>query len=170
MSPTLNRDFKDAEPYTEDLVLVNLWKARVRGINRGDVVVFRSPQNPEKVVTKRVVAVEGDMVYPLPPYPTDPLIIQWGQIWVEGDNEDKSKSIDSNTYGSIPAGLIVGKVVGVIWPWWNVTFDLDAMKDTSRVLRRAVALRDPDEVSAERQRYWKAKRSEINQESCTADV
>eukprot|EP00559_Dactyliosolen_fragilissimus_P005601 CAMPEP_0184870436 /NCGR_PEP_ID=MMETSP0580-20130426/37452_1 /TAXON_ID=1118495 /ORGANISM="Dactyliosolen fragilissimus" /LENGTH=280 /DNA_ID=CAMNT_0027372493 /DNA_START=488 /DNA_END=1330 /DNA_ORIENTATION=- len=41
-------------------------------------------------------------------------VIPDGHLWVEGDNSINSS--DSRNYGSVPASLIVGKVVMKVWP------------------------------------------------------
>ena len=154
MTPTLNKDFKYDEPNIDDRVIVNLMRSG-RNVRRGDIVAFRSPQDPEKIVIKRVIAIQGDMVFPLPPHPTEPIIIQWGQLWVEGDNEDKSKTKDSNWYGPIPRGLVLGTVEAVVWPLNHFGgLSIAGRKKHPRVLKEAVALDNPEEVKPERIQYW----------------
>ena len=41
-------------------------------------------------------------------------IVPDGNIWLEGDNS--LESVDSRSYGPVPAGLIVGRVVCRVWP------------------------------------------------------
>lgn len=59
----------------------------------------RSPNNPEQLTTKRIVALQGDVVHPLPPSPPGPVRIPPGHVWVEGDSRFRSR--DSNTYGPV---------------------------------------------------------------------
>ena len=73
-----------------------------------------SPNDPNRIVVKRIVALEGDVVITKPPYPFPREDIPQGHIWVEGE---EGKSLDSNYYGPVPKGLIVGKIVMVVWPW-----------------------------------------------------
>ncbi|RSH93968.1 hypothetical protein EHS25_006621 [Saitozyma podzolica] len=73
------------------------------------------PQNPDLLTTKRIVALEGDLVHPLPPYPPTPVRIPPGHCWVEGDSRYHSR--DSNTYGPIPLALITSRVAYILWPW-----------------------------------------------------
>ena len=42
-----------------------------------------------------------------------------GQVWVEGENgaEAGRWSWDSNVYGPISTGLVMGRVKAVVWPW-----------------------------------------------------
>ena len=41
-------------------------------------------------------------------------IVPDGHIWLEGDNS--LDSVDSRSYGPIPAGLVIGRVVCRVWP------------------------------------------------------
>jgi inner membrane protease subunit 2 len=77
----------------------------VGGYGRDDIVTFRfayssaqllprpkltlinsSPENPKRVLIKRILAIEGDTVKTLPPYPDREVKIPQGHIWVEGIN------------------------------------------------------------------------------------
>ena len=57
-----------------------------------------------------MIALEGDEVETS----DGGVVLNPGAIWVEGDNAEKS--IDSNNYGPICLGLVVGKASHVIWP------------------------------------------------------
>lgn len=120
------------------------------------VVAFRKPHDPEEWAIKRIVALQGDRVFPLPHYPGienlkgKGLIVPFGHIWVEGDVPDTNKkdaSLDSNIYGSISTGLVLGKATHVITsffkPW--TTVDYEHFKLPQRVQIDAVTLQDPDE-------------------------
>ncbi|XP_020549963.1 mitochondrial inner membrane protease subunit 1 isoform X2 [Sesamum indicum] len=54
MLPTLN--------LTGDVLLVDKLSLLLGKVGPGDVVLVRSPQNPRKCITKRIVGVEGDTV------------------------------------------------------------------------------------------------------------
>jgi inner membrane protease subunit 2 len=69
------------------------------------------------MAVKRIVAVEGDEVRTKAPYPLTHEVVPVGHVWLEGENPDGTKSIDSNTYGPVSKSLIMGKVKAVIWPW-----------------------------------------------------
>ena len=70
------------------------------------------PDPPEYVI-KRVIALEGDEVE-TSDASSSVVTLNRGAAWVEGDNAQNS--IDSNTYGPICVGLVVGKASHVIWP------------------------------------------------------
>ena len=57
-----------------------------------------------------MIALEGDEVETS----AGGVVLNPGAIWVEGDNAEKS--IDSNNYGPICLGLVVGKASHVVWP------------------------------------------------------
>ena len=44
----------------------------------------RSPEDPGRVLIKRIIAMEGDIVQTLPPYPDKEVRIPEGYVWVEG--------------------------------------------------------------------------------------
>ncbi|CAG8538017.1 13495_t:CDS:2 [Acaulospora colombiana] len=110
--PTFN---PDSNKLSKDLVLLNRAAAITHKHKRGDVVTLYSPDNPDKIVTKRIIALEGDTVFTLPPYPEKFLRIPRGYCWIEGDDTFHSK--DSNTFGPVPLGLINSKVTWILWPF-----------------------------------------------------
>lgn len=111
MAPTFN---PATTTTAQDVVLVSKYKATERELQRGDIVMFNSPMNAEKVVTKRVVAIQGDVVLPRHPYPKRTVVVPRNHFWVEGDNS--LHSIDLNTFGPVSQALVVGKVMWVVWP------------------------------------------------------
>lgn len=116
MKPALN---PDASLGWSDYVL--LWKLRVRDaaqLRVGDVVLLRSPQDPAKILIKRVLGVHGDTVLTRSPYPKPTARIPQNHLWVEGDNT--FHSIDSNTFGPVSAGLVVAKATHVIFPFSRI--------------------------------------------------
>ena len=90
MAPTLSPDAH--ETGREDYVIVRPYQERssskkggmkgekgedgkdgdIWGVKRGDVVTFWKPHKPGEMGIKRVVAVEGDTVYPTRGYALDP--------------------------------------------------------------------------------------------------
>jgi inner membrane protease subunit 2 len=74
--------------------------------------------HPEVEVVKRVIGLEGDIVYTRAPYPYPTAKVPEGHIWVEGDGGANGKqSLDSNTYGPVSMSLVTGKITHVLWPW-----------------------------------------------------
>ncbi|KAI5119894.1 hypothetical protein M0805_003698 [Coniferiporia weirii] len=109
MQPTLN-----PEPCRQrDLVLFDRWS--VRSVQRGDIVSLRSPVDPGKYLVKRVIAVAGDVVRTLPPYPLPEVEIPDGHIWVEGD--ESFRTLDSNTFGPVASMLVDARLVYILWPF-----------------------------------------------------
>lgn len=77
----------------------------------------RSPNNPETTSIKRIIALEGDTVYTRAPYPYPTATIPRNHVWVEGDNRDGMKTLDSHHYGPVTKALVLGTVTHVVWPW-----------------------------------------------------
>ncbi|KAI3925976.1 hypothetical protein MKW98_028112 [Papaver atlanticum] len=102
---------------TGDLVLTEKISTRLGKVNNGDIVLVRSPENPKKILTKRILGMEGDKVT----YLVDPnsekcrtITVPKGHIWIQGDNI--YASTDSRQFGPVPYGLVQGKVFWRIWP------------------------------------------------------
>lgn len=97
-------------------------KDQMLGIKRGDVVIVTSPNDADKLICKRVKAIEGDIVFGDSIKSTilyylglgNYISIPKGHLWLQGDNEKNSK--DSRTFGPIPFALIRGRAVCKIWP------------------------------------------------------
>jgi inner membrane protease subunit 2 len=66
-------------------------------------------------------------VYTHAPYPHPVVTVPVYHVWVEGDNRDPSKTLDSHHYGPVSMALIEGKVTHIVWPrksfgaiqWWQ---------------------------------------------------
>lgn len=133
MSPLLNVNLSPELPQTSDAILVQKVMFENRPmfglrlpkfeLQRGQIIVFYAPHNPEKLAVKRVVGVPGDRVTPLPGYPggEEPVVIPYNHIWVEGDANSRDKSVDSNWYGPISQNLVIGFVTVVLSPWYSPT-------------------------------------------------
>ncbi|KAL8686817.1 MAG: hypothetical protein Q9218_006842 [Villophora microphyllina] len=135
MYPFLNTDHYTST--RKDIIAVNMYKPG-QDVRRGDVVVFRSPLDPEKVVVKRVIAIEGDIVYTRLPYPIEKQEVSVGHVWVEGEHPEHTRwSYDSNAYGAVSKSLIMGKVIGVVWPWSRRSWiDSDDWPGSRRVIEK----------------------------------
>jgi signal peptidase I len=118
-----------------DRLFINKFVYRIAAIERGDVVVFRYPRDPEKSYIKRVIALPGDR-----------LRIDRGQVWLNGRRQiepyvpeeyqdsrsmaeivvpedsyfmmgdHRSISSDSREFGPVERALVYGKAVFVYWP------------------------------------------------------
>ncbi|CAH2350342.1 mitochondrial inner membrane protease subunit 2 [[Candida] railenensis] len=121
MSPTFNPNTSNT---SKDIVLVQKFNVKKPGsLNKGDIILFHSPLDPEKLVTKRIQGMQGETINTQsPPYPRPEARIPRNHLWVEGDNA--FHSIDSNSFGAISQALVVGKVIGVIWPLARFGVDL----------------------------------------------
>ncbi|KAK1414357.1 hypothetical protein QVD17_30101 [Tagetes erecta] len=110
MLPTLN--------LTGDVVLSEYISHRLGKVVPGDVVLIQSPENPRKMITKRVLAMEGEVVsFLVDPSRSDrsrTVVVPKGHVWIQGDNIYASN--DSRNFGPIPYGLIQGKVWCRVWP------------------------------------------------------
>ncbi|CCU77667.1 mitochondrial inner membrane protease subunit 2 [Blumeria hordei DH14] len=124
MYPSFNVNFN--ENLKKDVVWTKKWKPTVE-LKRGMVVSIRNPYNPEVLQIKRVIAIEGDTVSTRSPCPVPTVQVPQNHVWVEGDNADASKTLDSNTYGAIPVNLVQGQITHVLLPfrrsgpvrWWE---------------------------------------------------
>lgn len=112
MQPTLNPD----ESQWRDLVIFDrLSVGTLHRYEREDVVALRSPHALGQLLVKRIIALPGDIVKTLPPYPDKEVVIPQGHVWVEGDESFHTE--DSNHFGPVPLALIDSKLAFIIWPW-----------------------------------------------------
>ncbi|KAF0852457.1 mitochondrial integral membrane protein (IMP) complex Imp2 (core peptidase) [Andalucia godoyi] len=114
MQPTLNPPpaHPDESP-TRDYVLIDKLSLRMRDVQRGEVVMVRSPLERNRWLVKRVLAVPGDLVKPVN-NPNRYFRIPKGHCWIEGDNVVNSQ--DSNDYGPVSMSLVEGVVKRIVWP------------------------------------------------------
>ena len=160
MSPYLNTHWSNDTANIEDRVLVAKYTEftsaakhanflQPTGLQRGMIIVFNTPHNPERVAVKRIIGLPGDRVQPLPGYPggNTSVIVPWNHLWVEGDAESREKSIDSNWYGPISKSLVVGRVTHVLGSWFwpgKVEWETHRYPAQTRVEKDAVQQIDPD--------------------------
>lgn len=116
---------------------------------RGEIIVFRYPQDTRSRFVKRVIGIPGDTVeirngvvylndVPLDePYIKEPprdnmpkITVREGHVFVMGDNRNNSLDSRHPPVGQIPYRLIVGRALFSYWPlgaikWFSIpdTFD-----------------------------------------------
>jgi signal peptidase I len=119
----------------DDRLFINKFVYHISAIERGDVVVFHYPRDPQKSYIKRVIALPGDRLW-----------IDHGVVWLNGKpltemyvpeeyrdsrsfaeivvpedcyfmmGDHRSISSDSREFGPVEHSLIYGKAVFVYWP------------------------------------------------------
>jgi len=118
-----------------DRLFINKFVYHISSIERGDVVVFHYPRDPEKSYIKRVVALPGDRLridhglvwlngkpqpenYVPDEYRDnrsfDETVVPEGYYFMMGDH--RSISSDSREFGPVERSLIYGKAVFIYWP------------------------------------------------------
>ncbi|XP_050370611.1 uncharacterized protein LOC126788646 [Argentina anserina] len=109
MLPTLN--------VSGDIMLEEHVSHRLGRIVPGDVVIVQSPDDPKRMVVKRVLGLEGDKVAFFDPHRIfrhSSAVVPKGHVWIQGDNVYNSH--DSRSHGPVPYGLIHGRVFFKVWP------------------------------------------------------
>ncbi|MGH2509433.1 MAG: signal peptidase I [Ktedonobacteraceae bacterium] len=115
-------------------VLVNKIAYLFHAPERGDVIVFHEPDQPDRDLIKRVIGLPGDKItmdstniwvngtelhepYITAPSnpPTQPITVPANDYFVLGDNRPNSE--DSRYFGPVPRDNIVGKATLVDWPF-----------------------------------------------------
>jgi len=140
ISARVRVDGYSMQPTLEDgeFILVNKMSYQWSEIERGDIIVFHFPLNPEEELIKRVIGLPGDKVQvqnnqvyvnglplsepyisQLPAYSGE-WVVADGYLFVLGDNRNNSN--DSKDWGLLPLENIVGKAVLIYWPppMWGV--------------------------------------------------
>jgi signal peptidase I len=114
------------------LLLISRLPYRFQSVQHGDIIIFKSVQDPETMLVKRVIGLPGESVSirngrlfigskSIPePYVVDegtgfgPTIVKPGTIFVMGDH--RTVSNDSRAWGLLPEGNIMGRAELSIWP------------------------------------------------------
>ncbi len=127
-----------------DHILVNKFIYKTREPQRGDVIVFKYPEDPSKDFVKRLIGVGGDVIeirekrlyvnkieqnedYAIHCDPRQigatfsgrdnfgPITVPSDSLFFMGDNRDNSH--DSRFWGFVPIEDILGKVMVLYWSW-----------------------------------------------------
>ncbi len=124
MIPTLNE---------REAVLVIRIPYYFREPSRGEVIVFKYPQDPTKEYVKRLIGLPGDIIEIKngvvyvngkaldEPYVKNKSSDNYGPIKVPKDNyfvlgDNRPVSVDSRYWGFVPKKNLVGKAVLLLWP------------------------------------------------------
>lgn len=111
MQPSLN-----PAPDSNDYVFLSRFDIHNNyDIKKGEIVSCISPKNRKQMIIKRVTGLEGDIMRSSKDIENKRYFkVPDGYCWIEGDH--KGFSLDSNTFGPIPIGLIVAKAKCIVWP------------------------------------------------------
>ncbi len=119
----------------EQRIFVNKFVYRIDSIQRGDVIVFKFPEDASKSYIKRVVGLPGETVavrqgtvyidgraHP-EPYVSNryrdrgnhpPVTVPKNSYYVLGDHRNTSN--DSRTWGTVEKSYVTGKAMFAYWP------------------------------------------------------
>jgi signal peptidase I len=115
-----------------EYILVSKLSYKLGEPQRGDIVVFIFPVNPEEDLIKRVIGLPGDTItvqngvlsingVPVdepyinaPPAYEGTWLVPPNELFVLGDNRNDSR--DSHQWGLLPVENVIGKAVLIYWP------------------------------------------------------
>jgi len=125
--------------YQSDYLIVDEISYRLRDVKRGEVIVFRYPQNPSEKFIKRVIGLPGETIHLEADQITivdrfgkkktldessylssqtlfnkKEIFLDEGQYFVLGDN--RSNSFDSRNWGILPKENIIGRTLFRVFP------------------------------------------------------
>lgn len=119
--------------YRGDRLFASKFSYLFRSPYRGEIIIFRSPPNPDLIFIKRVIGLPGDTVEvrdgvtyvngkPLEePFIAaaslrefGPLVVPDNSFFVMGDNRNNSS--DSRVWGPVPRKYLVAKPILLFWP------------------------------------------------------
>ena len=115
-----------------EYILVSKLAYKLGEPQRGDIVVFIFPVNPEEDLIKRVIGLPGDTItvqdgvlsingvamsepyINAPPAYNGTWQVAEGDLFVLGDNRNDSR--DSHQWGLLPIENVIGRAVLIYWP------------------------------------------------------
>ncbi|HSJ88356.1 MAG TPA: signal peptidase I [Anaerolineales bacterium] len=115
-----------------EYILVNKLAYKLGTPQRGDIVVFIFPVNPEEDLIKRVIGLPGDTIsvqggvlsingvamnepyINAPPAYEGTWTVSPDELFVLGDNRNDSR--DSHQWGLLPIKNVIGRAVVIYWP------------------------------------------------------
>jgi signal peptidase I len=115
-----------------EYILVNKLAYKFSEPQRGDIIVFVFPVNPEEDLIKRIIGIPGDTVaiqdgvltvngavvdepyINAPPAYNGTWQVPEGNLFVLGDNRNDSR--DSHQWGLLPMQNVIGRSVLIYWP------------------------------------------------------
>lgn len=118
---------------TNDRIIVNKFIYKINEPERGDIIVFQYPLDPERDFVKRVIALEGETIEVRDnyvyidgkrleePYIHDTMLSNFGPVRVPEDHlfvmgDNRNNSDDSRVWGALHTKYLVGKTVFKYWP------------------------------------------------------